>query len=216
MLCHPPSVICHPPSDSSCRAIAGLNRESATGMKLLKNRKFAILIAAVAIVFATLLGVRGSLNRLARDVETMFYKGIYLEEDGYTQPGIDSQLLNCAQAALDCATVLEKQPELTGEAGALLSARREFMDAKSIREKQKAYISMQRAFAELTEKAGKVELTQREAEAMTVHTSTFRGAQTAIQNSAYNHKAQTFMDEASIFAHLLRPFLFVRPPQLFS
>ena len=185
-------------------------------MKLFKNRKFAILIAAVAIVFATLLGVRGSLNRLARNVEVMFYEGVYLKEDGYTQPGIDSQLLNCAQAALDCAKVLEKQPELTGETGALLSARREFMDAKSIREKHKAYISMQHAFAALTEKAGKVGLTQQETEKMTVHMSTFHGAQTAIQNSAYNHKAQTFIDEASIFVHLLRPFLFVTPPQLFS
>jgi len=184
-------------------------------MELLKNRKFAVLITVVVVILATLLGVRGSLNRLARGAEVMFYEGVSLKDEGYTQPAINPQLLNCAQAALDYAMVMENHPELSGETKALLSARREFIDAKSIREKRSANAGMQQAFAALSEKAGGIELTQKEIDAMAVHTSTFRGAQIAIQNSSYNQQAQSFMDGASILAHLLRPFLFIKPPQTF-
>jgi len=185
-------------------------------MKLLKNRKFAVLITVVVVILATLLGVRGSLNRLAGDVEAMFYDGVYLKDNGYKQPGINPQLEICAQTALNYATILVNNPALTGEAEALLSAQREFIDAKSIREKYSANESMQNAFEALTKKAESTGLSQQETDAMSRHISTFRGAQTMIRSSEYNQQAQSFMDDASNFARLLRPFLFVKSPQMFA
>ena len=185
-------------------------------MKMFKNRKFAVLITVTVAVLATLIGVRGSLNRLAEDTEKMFYDGVYLKEDGYKQPGLNPQLEICAQTALNFATVMANNPELTGEAEALLSAQRKFMDAKSIREKYTANASMQSAFEALTKKAESAGLSQQETDAMSKHTSTFRGAQTMIQSSEYNKQAQSYMDDASNFVRLLKPFLFVKSPQIFQ
>jgi hypothetical protein len=185
-------------------------------MKVFKNRKFAILITIAIVVLATLLGVRGSLNRLARDTEAMFYNGVYLKEDGYTQPGIDSQLSKRLNSALGFALLMENHPELEGESSGLLSAQRELQNAKSIREKYSANESMQRAFVKLSENAAKMALSSRETEAIEQYTSTFMGAQTLIQNSRYNQQASSFMDNASFLAQLIKPFLFVKSPQIFG
>jgi len=185
-------------------------------MKILKDRRIAILITIIVVVLATLLGVRGSLVRLSRDAERMFYDGVNLKEEGYTQPGIDSQLRNRMNSALGFASLMEKHPELEGAAGALLSARRELLDANSIKGMYSANESMQRAFVELLEKAEKFGLSNKEREDMERYSATFQGAQTAIRNSHYNQRAQSFMGDASILARLMKPFLFVPGPQVFG
>ena len=182
-------------------------------MKLLKNRKFAVLIAIIVMVLATLIGVRGSLIRLVRDVEAMFYDGVYLEEGGYKQPGINSHLENRARAALDLATVMKNNPGLNAEVEVLLSVRQELISAESITEKLAANKRLQTAFSALADKAQRNELSEREIDALNHHTPTFNGAQTAIENSQYSQKAAAYMDDASFIAKILRPFLFVKPPQ---
>lgn len=184
-------------------------------MTLLRNRKFAILIAFVIIILATLLGVRGSLNKLAADAQDMFYSGVYIKDKGYTQPAIDTHLSNRANSALGFASLLEKHPELANEAEALKEARRELIDAKSIWGKCSANENMQRAFIELSDKSRAVKLSQNEIGDIDRYVSTFMGAQTAIAESLYNVKASSYMDNASFLAQLLKPVLFVKAPQLF-
>ena len=184
-------------------------------MKLLGNRQFALFLTVAIAVFATLLGLRGSLSRHARDVEAMFYDGVYLKDEGYTQQSIDSNLAVIAQTALDCATLMGGNPGLKDESTALLLARNEFLAARSITEKHSSYIHMRQAFAQLSEKAGNLSLSDRESEAMAHYTSRFSGAQTAIGNSQYNQIAAAFIDDTSFLARFLRPYLFVAPPQLF-
>jgi hypothetical protein len=74
---------------------------------------------------------------------------------------------------------------------------------------------MQRAFVELMEKAQGIELSQNEKGDVKNYTSTFLGAQTAIDESLYNIKASSYMDGASFLARLVKPILFVKSPQLF-
>ena len=176
-------------------------------MGLLKNRKFAVLICVVVVVLATLIGVRGSLNRLARDVEAVFYDSF---------EGIDLHLNNRLNSALGFASLMQKHPVLESEADALVLARRMLLDAKDIKDKFAANESMQRAYVELSDRAGGLELSQNEKGDIERYSSTFFGAYAAIQNSPYNQRAQSFMHDASFFAHLLKPFLFVKSPQLFA
>jgi len=185
-------------------------------MKIFANRKFAISIAVAAAVLATLLGVRGSLNRLARDAEATFYDGVYLKDEGYTQPAIDTYISRRIDTALRLAAAMDAYPELAGGAEALMSARRSLSEAKSIREKFTENEKMQRVFVELVEKARGLELSERDREEVENCSSTFSGAQTAIQNSRYNQHARSFMDGASILARVLKPFLFVSQPQVFA
>jgi len=183
---------------------------------LLKNRKTAILITAIVAILATLLGVRGSLNRLARDVEAMFVSGVYLEDEKFTQPGIYAHLENRAASALALATALESYPELKAETENLLTARRGLMNANTIKDRYAANESLQQAFTALEEKAGKLSLSGRDKETLEMHASDFSGARTAIMDSRYNAAAASYLDGVSILARILRPFVFVKPPQAFA
>jgi len=185
-------------------------------MKLLKNRKIAILITVVLVVAASLFAVGRSLNRLAREVEAMFYDGVYLEDEGYTQPGIEAHLERRWNSSLGFAVLMEVFPEAENEARALLSARNTLLSAKGISDKFAANEAMQRAYAELSAVADRLELSEQDKADIADYSSSFYGAQTAILGSRYNHMAEAFMKDASFFAHLLRPFAFVSPPQRFA
>lgn len=175
-------------------------------MTLLKNRKIAILITAIVAILATLLGVRGSLNRLARDVEAMFYE----------DKGVNTLLNNRAASALALATALESYPELKAETENLLTARRGLMNANTIKDRYAANESLQQAFTALEEKAGKLSLSGRDKETLEMHASDFSGARAAIMDSRYNAAAASYLDGVSILARILRPFVFVKPPQAFA
>ena len=185
-------------------------------MKIFLNRGFAVVICVVVIIFATLLGLRGSLNRLARDVEAGFFMDVVYDESGRPQPGINWHLNNRMACALGFAALMEKHSELADDAEVLLSARRGLLDARSISQKFSANEVMQRAFVDLADKAKGSGLSQNEKDDIEQYTSTFLGAQAAIQNNLYNQKAQSFMDKSSYLAQLLRPILFIRSPQVFA
>ena len=185
-------------------------------MRLLKNRKIAILITVVLVVFATLFGVGRSLNRLTGDIEAMFYDGVPLDGEGFLQPGIDAHLNNRLNSALGFAVLMEGYPEADSEAKALLSARNELISAKTISEKYKANEALQQAYLTLQAKTETLELSNRDKDDVAKYSSSFSGAQTAILNSSYNRKAESFMDGASFFARILKPFAFVTPPQAFT
>ena len=185
-------------------------------MKLLKNRKIAILITVILAVAASVFGVGRSLNRLARDIEVMFYDGVYLDDAMYTQPGIEAHLKNRLNSALAFAAMMEDFPEAKNETETLLSARNTLISANDISEKYDANRALDSAYWFLYEKANSLELTKRDEDDIAQFTSTFAGAQNAINDSLYNQKALSFMDNASFFAKILKPFAFVTPPQIFA
>jgi hypothetical protein len=185
-------------------------------MELLKNRKIAIVITVIVIILATLFGVNRSLNRLAKNVEAMFYDGIYLEDAGFTQPGISQHLSSIAQAALDITSAFTNHPELSAESDALVLARRELMDASSIAEKYVAYQGIQRSSSELLRKAETVDLSDRDIDVLSQFQTIFSGATRAIQDSQYNINARSFMESSSFIAYMLKPFLPVTAPQAFD
>jgi len=185
-------------------------------MKVFFNRKFAVLICVLVVVLATLLGVRGSLSRLSRDAEAMFYDGVYLKDEGYVQPGIDSHLNKRMDEALNFATLMEGYPELAGDTEALLSARRALKDAASIKGKYSENEKLQRTFLAVADKAMGLRLSEGDRAEVERCLSSFSGAQTAIQNSRYNQQAKSYADSASFLVRIIKPFLFVSSPQTFA
>ena len=115
-------------------------------MKFLKNRKIALLITIAIIVFSTLAGVHLTVSNGTQAVERLFYDGIYLENEGYTQPSIDEQLTGIAENTLALAAILLNYPEHEEVAGQLLSARRGLLDAQRIAEKGPAYDALQTVY----------------------------------------------------------------------
>jgi len=185
-------------------------------MKIFGNRKFAILFAVVVAVLATLVGVYGTSARYTREIEAMFYDGVFMEDAGFVQPGINLHLENITQTALDCSSMFAGHAELADVSEALMMARRGMLEAGSISEKYAAYVNIHRAFTDFIDRAHAVELTERDADSVAMYSSTFTGAAGAIQSSEYNTKAGNFMSGASPIAFLLKPFVFVTSPQTFG
>jgi len=185
-------------------------------MILLKNRKIAILITIVVVLLATLFGVGRSLNRLVTNTEQMFFDGVFLHDQGFTQPAINTHLESIAHLALDCASVFANHPELSYEAEAIRLVRRDFLGANSISEKYTAYVDFSNAFSSFFAAADSAELSDRDRDAVAQFSSTFSGAVSAIENSAYNEMARNYMDGVSGFAKLLRPIARITPPQMFE
>jgi len=158
-------------------------------MELLKKRSIAILITVVVAIAATLFGVHKTADQHASKVEAMFYEGIYLKDEGYTQPGLATHLDSCANAALGLATTLEKYPELAGRAEELLSVRRELIAAESISDKSSANQQMRRCFIDLLDAAQFVDLSEQDIESVKQYYAQLFGATSAIFNSRYNDKA---------------------------
>jgi len=184
----------------------------------MRNRKVAILITIIVMVPATLFGVGRSLNRLAVEVEAMFYNGLPINRGGIIQPqpGIDMLLGNIERDVLDVSSIFAGHPELSGEAEALAVARRELLDAGSISEKYTAYQEIQNAVAAFNNKAGIIELSERDEESTARFNRMVTGAMIAIEENEYNVRARDFMDGASYIAYMLRPFVFVTSPQTFD
>ena len=184
-------------------------------LKRLKNRKIAILVTVVVVVLATFLGVVSSVGNHVRNIEAMFYDGVYLDEEGFTEPGINSHLENSANAALGFS-MLMADSVLGAEAEALAAARRELLAADSISEKYTANENMRLSFSVLLTATERLELTDREMEAIERYASSFAGAQTAIERSGYNMEVKNYLDDVSVIAQLFMPFVFASPPQLFG
>ena len=184
-------------------------------MRLLKNRKIAILITVVVVIAAVLFGVNKSLSHLSRDVESMFYDGVYLESGGYTQPGIDSQLIKHADASLGIATILTNYSELHDSAEEVIKLRRELLSAVSISEKSLAFWRMSRDVYALTQAASEASLTERDMAAIAQYSSTINGVETFIRGAAYNEKVAELWSERSVFARIIGTILPARAPEMF-
>ena len=172
-------------------------------MTFLKKQSTAIAITVIVAVLSSFLGCSLSLSRQAGKVENMFTDGVFLEEENYMQPSIQSQLDNSADAALGLITVCNHYPELQLDAKALAEARQDLLDAKRPDEKYIAYSHYYRTASDLSEllKEGTVitdgeliiELTEDDFEAFESYASTIKGANGVIEKSEYNSKVTEFV-----------------------
>lgn len=185
-------------------------------MSYLKKRSTAVLIAAVVIVFGTLLGVFLSLSRETAKIEAQFYKGVYLKADKYTQTSIQSQLDKRTDAALGLMTEAKKYVFTSDMAQILRQAREALLNADTLPDKYAANIELEKAWKQiyesLTAHADDIP------EAVESYVSTLRGAETVIKQSGYNEKVSEFRDKTlSAFpVNILKKLVFADYPEYFG
>ena len=173
------------------------------------------MITVVVVIAALTIGVYRSMTRLSRELETMFYDGVYLEKDKYTQPGIDSQIKKYSNAALGLATILNNYPVLTDRAEYALSLRQDLLNAVSIRDKSLAFRALSHHVSGLAQAIQNAGLTPRDTEAVMQYFDTINGAETFIKNAAYDQIVSTRWNEQSSFARLICMLIPVKEPDLF-
>ena len=83
---------------------------------IIRSRKIALAVTVFVIVASTLFGVGRDALRISGEIEACFYGGVFVEDGGYLQPGIASQLDRCADAALGLASLLVDHSDLSGRA----------------------------------------------------------------------------------------------------
>ena len=186
-------------------------------MSKLQNRKIATLIAAVAIIAATLLGTMVSLNRAASKVEDTFYSGVYLKSEGYTQPGIDAHLNSRIAAANGMLAIIGTYSELDAETVAFRAARENLINAERPAQKGRANDAMQQSFIALRDAAEEIEMSARDISDLDKFYTTFNGAQAAILGSGYNLNVLEFLDGTlgAFPVVVLKRLVPVRTPQMF-
>ena len=190
-------------------------------MAVLKNRKIAVLIAVVVAVLATLFGVYRTSARYTRNIEVMFYDGVYLKDEGYTQPGIGSHLNNAANAALGLATVMaDGDSGMAHTAGEVLSARRDLIAASSISDKSAANLRMWHGFLSLVSMMEsewpKAVVSGRERDAEMQFFEPFRVASNAMSSSKYNDKVTEYLDGRSVLMRTICILVPERKPEYFE
>jgi len=189
-------------------------------MKLLKNRKFAILITVAVAVIATMFGVYRTSARNTREIEAMFFSGVYLKDEKYTEAAINAHLNNCANAALGLATIMENYPEYADRSKALDTARGKLISAGSIADKSFAYAEMWTRFTELssavTSAPGFSDMPARDAGAVNEYTKTFNSANWAMVNSRYNNEVFEYLDSRSALMRAIGVITPTKTPDYFT
>ncbi|UOO37006.1 hypothetical protein IZU99_06935 [Oscillospiraceae bacterium CM] len=186
-------------------------------MDILKKRPVAWLVVLVVIVFGTLYGVHRSVSAASQKIEATFYNGVYLENEKYTQPSIQSQLDKRSEAALGLVTLGSRFGALEAETGALRAARQNLLSAQTISQKYTANTQLQSAYQVLYAALAAQDLGDR-TEAASYYASVLGGAQAVIQNSAYNGAVAAYrnMTLAAFPVVLLKNLAFVSYPDYFG
>jgi hypothetical protein len=178
-------------------------------MASLKKRSTAAVVAAVVILLGTLLGVHLSVNRQTAKIEAQFYKGVYLTDEKYVQPGIQPQLDKRATAALGLESLASNYSDLTAQTEALRSARRALMETPSIQAK---YVA-EKLYAALLQHT----LNDTERTSSASYAATLDGAQGVIGQSAYNSLAGDYLRDLNAFpVNILKNLAFVNYPEYFG
>ena len=176
-------------------------------MKYLKKRSIAIFLTFVIAFVAMLFGVRKTAIRLTKEIEDLFYTGIYQKQLGFYQQSIDSQLNRIVAVSVSLATLMQNYPELESEAAAVLRARWNLLVAETIAEKHEAYINMRMPILELVEKATQSEvLSERELDAIIQYMQTLSGASYYIESTlapAYTSIVDEYKKNQSVLADIL-------------
>ena len=187
-------------------------------MKIINNRRTALMITAAVIVVATLFGMHRSLSKEVRRIEKQFYDGVFLKTEGYTENSIESHLNNRLKAALGLVTVAANYSEVSEETAALRSARENLMNARGITEKYAANERLQKEYDILASKLAELPLKKKDVADAAVYSSTFFGAQASIRNSGYNSLVSGFINGTlrAFPVNVLKNIAFVKAPEYFE
>ena len=184
-------------------------------MKLLRNRAVAIIITIVVAFSATLMGVYRTADKHTREIEAMFYDGVYRSDWGTRQPSAYSHLTNIANATLGIAVILEKYPEFTEIAEELLLIRRDFLATESIDEMLTLRIHMwhaSRVFLSLIEEDAGI-VTEKDINDIDHYVSTITGAYYA-GDGGYSDKVEEYLEGRSAIISLLSLVFPIRSPEV--
>ena len=184
-------------------------------MKLLKNRGVAIAITAIVVFAAVLFGVNRSLNKLANNIERMFYEGVYIEDGKYTQPSIHSKLEQCGDQALGISTIITNHPQFVNDADALILLRRELIAADGIEAKSRAFGELSEAVARASRVLAGADLPQDDIDSAADYITRFNSAKEFITNTAYNDEAFERWNKRSYIARFFALLVPTRAPGMF-
>jgi len=184
-------------------------------LKLLSNRAVAILIAVVVVFSATLFGVYKTADKQTREIEAMFFDGVYRADWGARQASAYSHLVNMANAALGLAVILEKYPELSEFAEDFLSLRRDFLATESIDEMLTLRIHMwhlSRVIFSLDEEIA-VFVTEKDFSDIAQYVDTITGAWYS-SDAGYSGKVEEYLESRSNIISLLSLVFPIRQPEV--
>lgn len=184
-------------------------------MDYLKKRSVAMVIAAVVIVFGTLLGVHLSVGRASKNVEALFYSGV---NDTYPQPSIASQLDKRVTASLGLLTVADNYGDLSSQAKDLRNARAALQDAKTVGDKFTANAKLESAYEAVRDGLTKESLKDNEKASTSTYITQMDGAQSVIDGSGYNARVGDFISNTlgAFPVNILKNFAFVSYPEYFG
>ena len=186
-------------------------------MSTLKKRSAAITVAVIVILFGTLFGVHRTIAGETKKIEAMFYNGVYIKEQNYTQPGIGEQLNKRETAALGLITIANNYDGLTNVTESLRQQRIGLIDAETISGKYFFNEKLQVAYETLYDALISQSLSDREKAAAQEYAATLDGAQGVIQNSAYNNAVSSFARELGAFpVNILKNLVFATGPEYFG
>jgi len=185
-------------------------------MKVLKQRKTAVIIMIAIIVIFTFIGVTKSLNSISKDIEKTFYSGVYNESEEYTEVSIASQLENRIDASLGLLSIASASDEYAMEAESLRNARHELIEAKTIEEKYLANEHLENAYQTLYSLMGAKSMAAEDTEAIISYANTMDGAQKVIENSSYNDLVREYYNSTSRGIPVRFLKFFASGPQYFN
>ena len=187
-------------------------------MKILKHRGVAIAIAVVVMIVMLVVGVNRTAARMTRDIEGLLHEGM-MNDQGFREPSIMSQLDRIADVALNMASMLRDYPELEQEVEHVLANRRYFliMAQGEMQGMAHASLFLQESIHVLVVNALNTDLVDRDMEAVRQYWQTFIGASRLVNNSLipmYNEAVREFYDGRSVIAALLNTVPNNRPFEL--
>ena len=190
-------------------------------MKTLKKRSTAAAVAVIVILFGTLFGVHRSIAAQTRHIEAMFFDGVYIEEDDYWQPSIDSQLQKRLDASLGLVTIGNQFDDLSDLTNDLRQRRLELLDAGNLTFGAKYTLNglLGVSYNNVYEALISRELTDSEQSAVDSYTTMMTGAQGVVEAAAaaYNDKVTAFRQDLNTFpVAVLKNLAFAKPPEYFG
>lgn len=168
-------------------------------VKALKKRSTATVIAVIIVIAALFGGTRLSFARQANALRDMYSNGLPSSDGKYTHPSIASQIDISMDYALGLSTIATNYPDADVQSwrALLIDARESYItdDSKSISNAAGAYYATVDAAENLYEAMQRVDLTDRDAEAISAYHSDIIGAKTLITSLAAEYNAMVAVKE---------------------
>ena len=188
-------------------------------MEFFKKRNTAIAVFVVVVVVFSLIGCHLSLSRAVRQVEDAFFDKTLLHADGYYTCPAD-QLQNCVALSNRLLSVIGQDSQWSEAYEELKTCRLALDDALRDRDIQRiansnqALVEAVAAVEALVEAGAPLPDSNDDFYAII---SDFHGAQSVLDNNAYNNHVLAFWDGVlnPFPTNILRHLTFVAPPETF-